>query len=79
MSIDDLARDDEYVGLFTELVQKLAEETRVEHEELLAHGFATVEVIGSPTILYRRNGRTYTRETALAFAHAVNDPEEDCQ
>ena len=72
MSIDDLARDDEYVGLFTELVHQLAEQARREHEELSAHGFTTVEVAGSPTVFYRRGGRIFTREYALALSRAIN-------
>jgi hypothetical protein len=66
VTIEDLERDDEYYGLMLRLTQSLAEQVRQEHEDLIAHGFAVVEVIGSPALLYRRGGKAYTREFALA-------------
>jgi hypothetical protein len=69
--------DPEFARVFNDLVQGLAEHTRQEHEELINHGFRTVEVVGSPMILYERNGTTYTKEYALAAIHAIKEAGSD--
>ena len=74
---DDLGHDPEYEELFLRLVASVAEEVRCEGEELAGHGFTVVEVIGSPTLLYRRGGKLYTRAYALAVVRSIEDPKED--
>jgi len=74
---DDLGHDPEYEELFLRLVASVAEEVRCEGEDLAGHGFTVEQVIGSPNLLYRRGGKLYTREYALAVAQAIPDPRED--
>ena len=65
--------DPEYIQTFHDLIMGLAEETRRDHEELVKHGFRLVEVVGSTMILYERNGKTYTKDYALAAVHAIKE------
>lgn len=67
----------EYERTFHDLVMRAAEDTRLEHEELTAHGFRLIQVIGSSMFLYERGGRFYSRDYALAQTRAIKEDRRD--
>ena len=79
MTISDrLAGDDEYQGLFLNLIQREAEIARLDGEELRAHGFAAVEVVGLKSVVWQRDGRYFTTDRALAeIRPVITDPKEE--
>lgn len=58
-------------------VEVAAERTRLEAHELHDAGFTPTNVIGTGTLLWRRAGRLYTHDYAVAEVMAIPDQKEE--
>jgi len=85
VTADSIEHDDgiggEAYSLMMRLVMGHAENSRLDAEELREHGFEPVQVVGSPTLLWRPSlgpldGSLYTEQAALAAVRPIIGDEE---